>query len=435
MKLAQSLLELCRMHAVNTCWVAYSGGVDSRVLLDLCSQIKDQIPVTFKVIHVHHGLSPYADDWAQHCAQVCADYGLMYCEERIVIAKSNGSPEELARNARYAVFAEIVQSGDVLLTAHHMDDQAETMLLQLLRGAGPKGLSAMPQVKVFSQGKHLRPLLSTSQKEIMDYAYAHDLKWVEDESNRNRAFTRNYLRHDVMPLLKKRWPNVETAIARSAAHCAESQALLEDAATEKLHQLKGTRHGTLSVSSLRALNPAWQRLVLRAWIERQGFMLPDAARLAAIQNNVLLAARDKSPCIVWSGAEVRRHKDDLYIMSPVVRPDIEEEWYWDLSDHLSLQPAGMLTAEFVSGDGLRTDIGPVTVRFRREGEKVELGARGRLTLKNLFQEWQVPVWERNRVPLVFRQGKLVQAVGYFIDPAYAAASDEPGVQLILKERG
>lgn len=433
MKLAQSLLELCQLHAENSCWVAYSGGVDSRVLLDLCKQIEDQLPAQIKVIHVHHGLSAYADDWARHCAQVSASYNFEFIQERVQI-NGDGSPEELARNARYAVFADLMQSGDVLLTAHHQADQAETMLLQLLRGAGPKGLAAMPVVKIFSQGKHLRPLLHVSQKDILDYAHSHDLKWVEDESNRNRALTRNYLRHEIMPLLNKRWHNADAVIARSAKHCAESQELLEEAVTDKLEQLSGSRHGTLSVAALKELNPAWQRQVLRVWITRQGFTTPETTKIASIQQDVLHAAWDKSPCVDWAGAEVRRHRDDLSIVSPASTCEIEAEWCWDMTEHLPVE-AGVLMAKPASGTGLKAGIGPVTVRFRRPGEKVEVAARGRLTLKNLFQEWQVPVWERNRVPLIFQDNKLIQAVGYFLDPDYAAGQDEAGLDVKLEERG
>jgi tRNA(Ile)-lysidine synthase len=364
----------------------------------LCQQISAQTSQVFHVIHIHHGLSANADHWAQQCRQWSDAAGFPFHLHMIAIDISGGvSLEEAARELRYQKFAETMQENDLLLTAHHQDDQAETILLQLLRGAGPKGLAAMPVMKSFARGFHGRPLLGFTRAELLAHAEARQLAWVEDESNADVKMTRNFIRHDVMSLLKTRWPNVESVLSRSAAHCAEAQVLLEEMASEKLLQISGSKPDTLSVTKLLELSEAWQRLLLRAWIEQHGFSLPDTNKILSIQSSVLRAAQDRMPCVTWQGAEVRRHRDDLHIMQPQQQP---------------------LTLPSV--EGLTTDIGTLIVRFRIDGETVTIGNRGKVALKNLFQEWGVPVWERSTIPLIFCGDKLVQVPGYFIDPTFIA---------------
>jgi tRNA(Ile)-lysidine synthase len=387
----------------------------------------------FHVIHVHHGLSRHADEWAEKCKLMCQHYHFDYHVKHLKLEHAIGdSLEESAREARYQVFAAFMKDDDLLLTAHHQDDQAETLLLQLLRGAGPKGLSAMPVMKPFARGFHARPMLSFARHEILAYAKARQLTWVEDESNENRSFTRNFIRHDIMPLLKSRWPKVENAMARSAMHCAESQSLLEEIAHDKLKVMQGSRSGTLSVVALLSQSEPWQRLLLRAWIERRGYALPDTNKINSIQKTVLQSAWDRTPCVRWQTTEVRRHRDDIYILEAGSHFAIDDVWEWDMTTTLSLATAGRLLAIPKVGSGLRAGIGMVTVRFRVPGEAVMLSARGRLSLKNLFQEWRVPVWERGIIPLIFCGEKLIEVLGYFVDPDYAAKEDEAGVELKLE---
>ena len=201
-----------------------------------------------------------------------------------------------------------MEEGDLLLTAHQQDDQAETVCLQLLRGAGPKGLAAMPHIKPFARGWHARPLLTIPRSALHAYAQCHQLKWVEDESNENTDLTRNFIRHDVLSLLKTRWPTVGGMIARSGAHCAESQALLEDYALEECKNLQGSRLHTLSVQKLLKCSVAKQRLVLRTWIAQQGYLSPDTKKFLTIQEDVLTASWDRLPVVSWAGAELRRYR-------------------------------------------------------------------------------------------------------------------------------
>lgn len=431
MTLLDAVRDFCRQHGQQHCWIGFSGGLDSRVLLDLCYQLSLETSFVFHVVHVHHGLSPHADAWAQQCEQICRQYKFDFHLSYLNLNNVTGaSIEESARMGRYQIFSDLIQKDDLLLTAHHLDDQAETMMLQLLRGAGPKGLASMPLIKRFFSGKHGRPLLSFPRQDLLQYAITNQLEWIEDESNENRALTRNFIRHEIMPALKSRWPRVEQAIARSAAHCAESQMLLEESAREKLLMMQGSKPGTLSAARLATCSDAWQRLLLRAWIEEQGFVLPDTDKMIAIQKSVLASAWDRMPCVRWGDVEVRRHRDDVYVLDAINSGPIEGEWHWDMSSFLPLPVIGALSVIPVTGRGLRADVGAVVVRFRPPGATVEVSGRGRLSLKNLFQEWRVPVWERGLVPLIFRGDKLIQAVGYFLDSAYAAGKGERGIEIV-----
>lgn len=395
MTLLASVTEFCRRYGKEHMWIAYSGGLDSAVLLDVCHAVAEQEKsLQFHVLHVHHGLSPNADAWAVHCAATCHQYGMDFHLIHVQLPnKLKVSLEDAARAARYQAFAERMKTDDLLLTAHHQHDQAETVLVQLLRGAGPKGLAAMPPIKVFHAGAHGRPLLNVARDALLSYAQEKKLRWIEDESNQNTALTRNFLRHDILPLLRARWPAVEATLSRTASHCAEAQALLEEVAAEKLEQVRGTVKNTVSVTKLLSFSPAWQRLLLRKWIAEQGFVLPDTDKMSSIQDSVLRARQDRQPAVKWQDVTLRRHQDQLYLtVAAIAAPDI--------------------------GVGLKLDKKEVIIRQRIPGETVEILNRGKIALKNLFQEWQVPAWERGTLPLMFYGNKLIQAAGYFKDPAY-----------------
>ncbi|HVE44982.1 MAG TPA: tRNA lysidine(34) synthetase TilS [Gammaproteobacteria bacterium] len=385
-------------------WVGYSGGLDSHVLLTLCDQLRAEIGLNCRAIHVHHGLHQDASSWAAHCARVCAEKKIPYEQKNLVLSLDAGqSVEAIAREGRYAAFASVMQPGDVLLTAHHQDDQAETVLLQLSRGAGLKGLSAMPAVKSFAQGLHMRPLLSFSRNDLASYAEAQRLVVIEDPANHHLRFSRNVIRHNVLPHLTSLSPGVASAIVRSAAHCAEAQALLASYVTEDIKACRTQRDDVLSVSRLLMLSPERQRLVLRAWIQQLGFLLPSTKRLATIMQTVLHARSDAMPVVRWGTAIVRRYRDGLYLMADQPKPSVHRL-------------------------RLKGDLAGLSVRFRQAGESVALAGRRKQNLKNLFQRWGVPPWERAHVPLLFIENRLIAAAGYFISPAYAAGEDEVAVE-------
>jgi tRNA(Ile)-lysidine synthase len=415
-----------------TYWIAYSGGLDSHVLLSLFSELKQNIPLRVHAIHINHHISPNANAWMLHAERVCQAYQIDYQAHEILVACEKGeSLEEVARSKRYAVFADCLAEGDILLTAHHQDDQAETILLQLLRGAGPKGLAAMPVIKPFARGFHGRPLLSFSRDVLHDYAVSHQLKWIDDESNLATTLTRNFIRHELLSLLKTRWPTVVNTIARSGAHCAEAQVLLEEYVLDDWKKVQGSRENSLSVDGLLQLTPTRQRLVLRTWITRMGYGLPDTKKLNAILQDVLTAAWDRMPLVSWDGVELRRYRDDLFLMPPLAVVDGEQSLLWDLAQPLALPGVGHLQAAPVSGRGLSQQFKQVSVQFRQGGEVVKMLKRGSRTLKNLFNEWDVLPWERDKVPLLFVGGVLVGVVGYFVREDYCAGDKEMGWEIFL----
>lgn len=429
-----SIRELVIKHGLNrTYWVGYSGGMDSHVLLALCHELRRSLPIELHAIHVNHQINPNAQAWAQHCRQVCAEWNVPYYEFNVKINLGAGqSLEDMARTLRYEQIAQCMQAGDVLLTAHHQEDQAETMLLQLMRGAGLKGLSAMPVEKEFGDGWHVRPLLNIPQSDLIQYAQQQQLNWITDDSNHNTQFKRNFLRHVIFPALTQHWPSAAKTMARSAANCAEAQALLQEFATELHASVLGSRADTVSVSKLLQLTSEKQRLVLRHWIVKSGYMLPDSDKMQTIQSSVLTAEWDRLPHVVWGTTELRRYRDDLYLMPTLALHDEQAIYPWDFSRTIALPGIGHLQAEMKQGTGLSKTISEVSVRFRQGGEMANLGKRGRHTLKNLFNEWQVLPWERERIPLLFAAEKLIAVVGYCVDPDYVAQEDEVGVEVLLR---
>ena len=408
-------------------WIAYSGGLDSHVLLSLCHALRAELNLNLRAIHVNHGISSKASAWALHCNNTCENYDIEYIEHEIkIVWKSGESLEEVARKKRYAVFSNYIAEDDILLTAHHQDDQAETVLLQLFRGSGLKGLAAMPEIKSFGNGLHARPLLSFSRKNLLEYAKNEGLIWIEDESNQDTTFRRNYLRHEIIPQIKSYWPAMTSALSRSASHCAESQLLLDELASELYEQTRGSKINTLSVAKLKQLTMQKQRLVLRYWIKQHLLPLPNTHKMKSIQENVLQAASDKLPKIKWGQAVIKRYRDDVYLMSAQSFNASQEIFDWDLKQPLILPGVGKLKVQETKDRGLSPQIKKCKVRYRQEGETVTLLKRGKHHLKNLFQEWGVPPWQRSITPLIFIDDYLVAAVGYFFDSNYTAKENEIG---------
>ncbi|MCD6039519.1 MAG: tilS [Gammaproteobacteria bacterium] len=403
-----------------TYWLGYSGGLDSHVLLHLCMRLRRQYPLRLKAVHVHHGLSRNAQHWVAHCAKVCADLQIEFIQKSVnATALTGESPENTARQRRYEVFADLLQKKDILFTAHQQEDQAETVLLQLLRGAGPKGLSAMPVFKEFAAGFQARPLLSASRFEIEKYAESHQLVWIEDESNTNKNFTRNFLRHDVLPLLKQRWPTVSKTLARVAENCAEAQQVVETIAVQNLAGCYDKKTKTLALKKLRLLDAVSQRQVLRRWLEELGFPIPSAVKLYQIQHDFFHARSDRSPYMTWGNVELRRYQDTLYAKQCALAYNSAQIYHWDLTAPLKIPHVGVVSATMSESGGLRSDITEVSVRFRRGGERCYFPERYcHQLLKHLLQKWHIPPWERERLPLVFVSDILVAIPGLFLDRRY-----------------
>lgn len=398
--------------------IAYSGGLDSHVLLHALTTLKKQgFNCTIRAVHVHHGLSPAADHWQQHCKKVCEKLNVEYITEDITLQLNAGdSVEALARTGRYAVFAKHLQSQECLLTAHTENDQAETLLLQLMRGAGVRGLSSMPEIKLFAAGEHARPLLEMTRSQLEEYAQEHKLQWIEDESNNNERYDRNYIRHNTLPALKKRWPAVFKNLARSARHFASAEQLLVEFAQCDFERVNLPEKNQLNINELLTLSVARQINVIRFWLQHNNVLPPSEKKMQHILSDVLQARQGANPIVEWAGVQCRRFQSKLYVINSPASFDATMIIPWDVSEALEL-PAGLgvLRAEPINTTASQSkfDCSKLTVRFRQGGERLlPAGRQGTHTLKKLFQQWGVPPWQRDRLPLVFCDDVLIAVPGY-----------------------
>lgn len=417
--------------------VACSGGLDSVCLLDIVAALRPIHGRPLHVIHVHHGISPFADEWAafvQRRALACqADFS-----ELRVQVQAGGSLEEAAREARYRAIGDSLVAGDVLLTAHHRNDQAETVLLRLLRGSGVTGLAAMhPQGRLPFQQTHVplwRPLLTISRAELAAYARCRGLSWVEDDSNTDLRHSRNFLRNTVIPLLGQRWPRVAEVLSETAVRMRESEHLLNELASLDL-QVVGREGNTLSIPDLMRFDDVRRMHVLRFWLRRLNLEVPDRAGLRILLREVCAARPDGAPRYVWRHTEVRRYRDRLYAM-----PLLEEMLYgpevvWsDRLLPLPLRDGRILTPQAGEGQGasLAKWLGAasVIVGVRRGGERILLpGREGRKELKTLFQEAGIPPWQREHWPLIYVDGELAVVPGLWVSAALQARDDEASIRI------
>lgn len=431
------LRSILQHHPAPRYWIAYSGGLDSHVLLHLCASITTQNQsLTFQAIHVHHGLQQQADQWSEHCAATCRQLKLPFVLAKVdARAKSGESQEEAARRARYAAISQHMQPGDIVLTAQHRDDQAETLLLQLLRGAGLAGLAAMPEIAPLEPGFLLRPLLGFAREALQLYAQSHQLRWIEDPSNQDSAYDRNFLRNDIIPRLQQRWPGLQKNLARSAGHCAEAQSLLNDLSIDLCRSAVQPDGTSLSVTKLREFKPADQRLVLREWLRTRGFRMPSQAVIERIRQEVLPARIDKTPLVSWREGEVRRYRDSLHLSPPLPALDASQVLEWDGLGPLSLPDNnGQLIATPNQPKGIDAELwtqGAITVRYRQGGELCRLPNRaGTHELKKLFQEKGIPPWLRERAPLVFIDGELAAVAGWWVCEKFCARSRDNAIALV-----
>jgi tRNA(Ile)-lysidine synthase len=418
--------------------LALSGGADSVSLLDILAQLRASLHFSLSAIYVNHQISPNAADWAEFCARLCAGYGIPLQAVKVDLKRQPGeSLEEQARDARYRVFAE--QQADFIVLAQHLDDQAETLLLQLLRGAGAKGLSAMAELRTQDSGLRtafLRPLLDVPRSTILEYAAMRDLEWVEDESNADISFDRNYLRHRVMPLLAKRFHGYRETFARSSRNLAESAQLLDDLA--RLDGMIAMVDDRLRVEALRSLSEARAKNLLRYWLAQSGVRMPSAGRLENLLQQLCSARDDAQVRISIGDALIRRYRGEAYVETKAHAPQPDWAVTWALQEVLELPgSSGRLLFERAVGQGLsmaRLTADLVTVRLRSGGERLRPDCRRpRRSLKNLLQEAEMPPWQRQRLPLLFSGEKLVFVPGIGAECEYQANQGEPGVVVKFEE--
>lgn len=397
--------------------VAYSGGRDSHVLLHALKTLcESRDTFSLKAIHINHGLQKFANDWVLHCQSICEQYAISFSCVKLETKPPKGeSIEAWAREARYKAFADILLQDEILVTAHHALDQTETFLLQLLRGAGLAGLSAMPQLKFLGKGKHVRPLLHVPAQIIEDYAQNNALHWIEDPSNAQTRFTRNALRHKVIPALKAINPQLTACIGRAAKHCAESQALLEDCLKEAF-AASLEKDNALNLGSLQSCSKLKQNALLRMWLSLHELPMPSTKQLETIRHQFLQAAEDAMPTIILKEGLLKRFQNRLYYVKSTLAN--HHAISWQLSESLKLSDGSHFQAIVQKGQGIALSLvskEEVEVRFRQGGERCQIAHQShRRPLKKILQELGIPPWRRQQIPLFYYEECLIAVGSLFI---------------------
>lgn len=419
---------------VKRLWIAYSGGLDSHALLHCCTRYRSELPEIAGAIHVHHGLSANADHWASHCHQTCEQLGIPLVVRYVELPTGEGL-EDSARRARYEAIIAILQPGDVVLLAQHQDDQAETFLLQALRGGGPRGLAAMPPVASLGEGGLVRPLLEFNREAILEYARANHLNWVDDESNLDLRFERNFLRHEIMPKLTERWPAANRTLARAAAHTASLVHMADELLQDELEGIAGSRSNTLSISALKSLSSARASLLIRALCQKLQLPMPATVHVEELLHKQLHAVAGRQILVNWPGAEIRRFQDDLYIQQPLP-PVPASDWRYEWNGMHALdipEIHGRLILQPRHGSGIRQSLvkAGLTVKPRRGGECCQpSGDAHRRDLKTIFQNHHIPPWERARMPLIYHGDELLAVADIVISQGASATAKEPGYEVV-----
>jgi tRNA(Ile)-lysidine synthase len=415
--------------------VALSGGMDSVVLLDLLHGLRISRQLSLSAIHVNHQISSHAGEWEAFCRSLCDQRGVALTVQRVQVAPDGSGIEAAARQLRYRAFASI--DADFVALAHHLDDQVETFLLQLLRGAGPKGLAGMPVVRRQESALEdtvappliIRPLLEIRRGHIEDYARSRRLEWVEDDSNADSRYDRNYLRNELLAQLDTRFPGYRETLARAARNLADHALLAEELARIDAQSLD---RSVVSAERLRQLSDARALNLLRQLFADRGLQMPPRARLEEALRQCREAGRDAEIQVAFGGARLRCYRDRVELVEDSA--DMPANWQsrWDGQHELILPDGlGLLRSRAVVGEGIARrhfEIRAATVRGRSGGERMQQGEnRPRRALKSLLQEHAVPPWERSRMPLVFFGEQLAWVPGIGVAAEFRAAAAEPGI--------
>lgn len=394
--------------------VAYSGGLDSSVLLHALASLPAVRERGLRAIHVDHGLQASSREWISVCERVCTALEVPLTTLCVDVDRSSGlGLEAAARRSRFSAMQSALVEGEIVAFAHHRDDQAETVLLKLLRGAGPEGLSAMRRLRPFGIGHAWRPLLGTSRASLLAHAEQNRLEWISDPSNTDQLIDRNYLRIDVLPRVRERWPEADASITQSADWVRAAADFIDGESRLALARVQGLDPGTLRYRQWLELPEALRDPVLRRWLRAINLPEPNRYQVGELVRQLAEAGEDKLPCIRWPGAEVRRYRELVYALPPLHMPEAQWRRSWE-GTALSL-PAGLGTLRLV--DNMGRDCAPVPeqpvhVRFRRGGEALRLPAHGcTRDLRDLFQEAGIPPWERGRIPILVDASEQLLAVG------------------------
>lgn len=429
MKLVSHLEQFLTHHQLhdNAIVLGLSGGIDSVVLLDLLAKSTFK-KSRLKVVHIHHGLSNDADQWQTFCAALCDSYNIDFYTEQVEITDLKLGIEGAAREARYSALAKYLNSDSILLTAQHENDQAETLLLALKRGSGVLGLAAMQPISNLAVGRQARPLLSVSQHAIDQYASANNLTWVEDDSNNDIRFDRNFLRHHIIDSLNERWPHFSKSAARSAQLCQEQMTLSDEIAHIDFSEC-GVENDQISITHLSTLSDVRVNNVLRYWLRKNNVAIPSYKQFSQLVKQLLGAKQDANITVVLGKHQIKRYQSHAYITP--THDDVLSSLIVDNQFSSIVLPAGFGEISFNNESSQIRVKAPTT----NQRVTIEFGLNGsikgwpterekRRTLKKLWQEYQVVPWQRSQIPCLCYDGILVAVLGYWIETEYAVSDLE-----------
>ena len=408
--------------------LAFSGGVDSVVLLDLLVNVLKESDA-LRIIHINHNLNEHSNDWAQFSSEICEKYDLPLICESVEPKRHGKGLEADARELRYQSFRDVIQDDEYLLTGHHQDDQMETLLYRIFRGTGIDGLMAIRREIKFGKGFLYRPMLNISREKIEEYAQLKNLKWIYDSSNDDSSYDRNFLRKDIIPSIKKRWPSVENKVSRLSVIAEQSQLLLNELATEDVGQLQNYNHldiETLSEKSYpRIIN------IFRFMIKKNNMSVP-SMRVLNEGIKTLMHSKSKSPSMTWNDNTIRRYKHRLYFLNSALNSpnDLSNEMSWDIKKTINLgKNLGSIQARFLNGEGISLNRCPsnLAIKYRKGGEEIKpSGHKITKSLKNLFQENNVLPWVRDKIPLIYVDQELISVGDLWFNQDFKASANEDG---------
>jgi tRNA(Ile)-lysidine synthase len=389
-------------------YVGFSGGLDSTVLLHALAQ-QPQLINKLHAVHINHGLSVNALRWEDHCKRICQQLGII-CTSMSVSCNPNSNIEASARTARYQAFIKLVNYQQCLLTAHHQDDQAETILLHLMRGSGLNGISGISVTRKFGDGYLHRPLLLITRRSLLEYAELYNLSWIEDESNNNLALSRNFIRQKIIPLLVNKWPKVSKNLARTGKHCAQAQSNLCELAKLDCPALADAA-GPLSLADIRYLSAERVNNVLQYWLQKYVMHLPNFNIFQRLITELVNTDGAAAKEVKWGLNRVVRYKDKLYFLIDQNASLYGTMIWFNFPQKLILPDMHVICATSVQQGIMISANQSIEIRFRQGGEKFFWHGQTK-SLKKLMAEWQIPPWLRDTVPLLYIDGQLACVVNY-----------------------
>jgi tRNA(Ile)-lysidine synthase len=419
--------------------VGYSGGLDSSVLLHACHQLQQQHQFNqLSAVHINHGLQSQNDAWQQHCEESCLNYAIQLHRKKFNLAEQGDKSENAARQARYQVFSELLNTPKILLLAHHLDDQVETMLFRMIRGTGVHGLSGIPQTRALANGWIARPLLHSSREQLQRYAQKHQLDWVEDPSNLKSDYSRNYLRNQVLPSIQSKWPQYSHSFQQLSELALDQVQILDEVAEQDLNNIKQVTQG-LCLEGFNQLSTPRRKNLLHFWVKLISGRSPSSGEI----NQAIMQLQQSSSHSIkirLASGWLRCYQKQLYFCAHDEPSKLSESSIWeDFNQLKSLENGVSLVFKsiFVEENQSTLSIRPpqqgevVSVRARSGGEIAKpVGRRHQTELKKIFQERAVPTWQREWLPLIYYGDKLAAVPGVFVDQAFAA--EQAGFRIELQ---